>query len=341
MKTSRKCRGAGLLAALALVAALVPASAQAASPCKEWAFTAPAKSIFHKVKIPVLGSATGAVRYDADVLRPKKVGRSTRLPGIVMLHGKGGQKCALWWAARLLAGKNYETVVLTFPSGGSVTDAEVSAATATRSAIAWLRSHQNPYRSNLNANDIALVGHSLGAIAAQDVQQATSLTYIKTIVALDNLRKYLDGDPGGAVTCDPALLGRPITPRVPALGLGSETGCPDFPALTDKTTGYKNWRAANVYVEEAVLANTNHPSYAGGTPFNQAHLTQLRHAAYYMVPWLTRWLRNKPALEAALVSQTPFGIPVTQMLTDDTNRPIFTSSAFLPSKECPELRACP
>jgi hypothetical protein len=29
------------------------------------------------------------------------------------------------------------------------------------------------------------------------------------------------------------------------------------------------------------------------------------------------------------------------MLTDDTARPIFTSSAYLPSKECPELRACP
>jgi hypothetical protein len=76
-------------------------------------------------------------------------------------------------------------------------------------------------------------------------------------------------------------------------------------------------------------------------PFNQAHLTQLRHAAYYIVPWLARWLRNQPALEAQLVSQSPFGIPVTDMLTDDTSRPIFTSSAYLPSKECSELRACP
>ena len=335
------CRVFAFFAALALVGVLGSASAQAASPCHEWPFTSPAKSIFHKAKIPMAAATTGKVGYDADVLRPTKVGRTTRLPGIVLLHGKGGQKCALWWAARLLAGKNYETVVLTFPSGGSVTDAEHSAAAATRSAIAWLRSSQNPYRSNLNASRIALVGHSLGAIAAQDVQQDATLPYVKTIVALDNLRKYLDGDPGGAVTCDPALLGRPITPRVPALGLGSETGCPDFPDLTDKTTGYKNWRAANVYVEEAVLAHTNHGGYAGGMPFNPAHLAQLRHAAYYMVPWLTRWLRNQPALEARLVSQSPFGIPVTDMLTDDTGRPIFTSSAYLPSKECPELRACP
>ena len=229
MKTSRTCRVAGLFAAVVLVATLGPASAQAASPCKEWSFTAPAKSIFHKAKIPMLATTTGTVGYDADVLRPKKVSRTARLPGIVLLHGKGGQKCALWWAARLLAGKNYETVVLTFPSGGPVADAEASAATATRSATAWLRSNQNPYHSNLNRHDIALVGHSLGAIAAQDVQQDPSLAYIRTIVALDNLRKYLDGDPGGAVTCDPAMLARPITPRVPALGLGSETGCPDFP----------------------------------------------------------------------------------------------------------------
>src|SRR4051812_34429624 len=114
-----KRRVLALLATLALVGVLGSASAQAASPCHEWPFTSPAKSIFHKAKIPLPAATTGTVGYDADILRPKKVGRTTRLPGIVLLHGRGGQKCALWWSARLLAGKNYETVVLTFPSGGS------------------------------------------------------------------------------------------------------------------------------------------------------------------------------------------------------------------------------
>ena len=92
MRTSRTCRAAGLFAALALVIALAPASAQAISPCKEWPFTAPSKSVFHKAKIPALTTATTAFRYDGDVLRPKKVSRHARLPGIVLLHGRGGQK---------------------------------------------------------------------------------------------------------------------------------------------------------------------------------------------------------------------------------------------------------
>src|SRR5436305_10719119 len=100
-----KRRVFALVSALALVGVLGAAPAQAASPCHEWSFTSPAKSIFHKAKVPMAAATTGQVGYDADVLRPKNVGRTTRLPGIVLLHGRGGQNCALWWAARLLAGK--------------------------------------------------------------------------------------------------------------------------------------------------------------------------------------------------------------------------------------------
>ena len=129
---------------------------------------------------------------------------------------------------------------------------------------------------------------------------------MKTIVALDNLRRYLIGDPGGAVSCDPSTLAGPITPRVPALGLGSLTGCPPpDQALTDKTTGYKNWRAAGAFVEEAVLAHSNHNGYTGGAPFNAAHRAQLKHAAYYVLAWLARWLRGDTTQDARLVSQTP------------------------------------
>lgn len=331
-----------MAAALVLVWMVAPATSRASSPCHDWPFTSPSRSVFHAAHIPVPSPATVVARYDADVLRPAKVAPGVRLPGVVLLHGRGGAKCALWWAARLLAGRGYETLVLTYPSSGTVAQVEPGGATAARAALAWLRSSANPYRSKLKANDLALIGHSLGAIVAQDVQQDASLPYVKTIVALDNLRRYLIGDPGGAVSCDPSTLAGPITPRVPALGLGSLTGCPPpDQALTDKTTGYKNWRAAGVFVEEAVLAHSNHNGYTGGAPFNTAHRAQLEHAAYYVLAWLARWLRGDTTQEARLVSQTPLGIPVTAMLANDTNAPAFTSSAFLPSKECPELRACP
>ena len=329
-------------AAVAFIWLVAPAGARASSPCHEWAFTSPSRSVFHAVHIPVRLPTTSVAGYDADVLRPVKAPKGVRLPGVVLLHGRGGTKCGLWWAARLLAGRGYETLVLTYPSSGTPAQVEPGGASAARAALAWLRSSSNPYRPELRANDLALMGHSLGAIVAQDVQQDASLPYIKTIVALDNLRKYLIGDPGGAVSCDPSTLAGPITPRVPALGLGSLTGCPPpDQAITDKSTGYKNWRAAGVFVEEAVLAHSNHNGYADGPPFDAAHRAQLRHAAYYVLAWLARWLRGDTTQEARLVSQTPFGIPVTAMLADDASAPAFTSSAFLPSKECPVLRACP
>jgi hypothetical protein len=88
---------------------------------------------------------------------------------------------------------------------------------------------------------------------------------------------------------------------------------------------------------------------------NPAHAKLLKHVAYYTLPWLNRWLRQlaapaNAALEARLLSQTPLGIPVAQMLFDPANLPPLTppidpagwvSAAFLPSKECPDLRACP
>ena len=149
-------------AALMLLWMVAPATSRASSPCHEWPFTLPSRSVFHAAHIPVLSPTTVVARYDADVLRPAKVPQGVRLPGVVLLHGRGGAKCALWWAARLLAGRGYETLVLTYPSSGTVAQAEPRGATAARAALAWLRSSANPYRSKLKANDLAVMGHSLG-----------------------------------------------------------------------------------------------------------------------------------------------------------------------------------
>src|SRR5438067_1212049 len=100
-------------AALVSVCMVAPAAAHASAPCHDWPFTSPSRSVFHAAHIPVPSPTTAVASYDADVLRPAKVAQGGRLPGVVLLHGKGGAKCALWWAARLLAGRGYETLVLT------------------------------------------------------------------------------------------------------------------------------------------------------------------------------------------------------------------------------------
>jgi pimeloyl-ACP methyl ester carboxylesterase len=340
------------LAALVFLLLIVPAGARAA-PCPDWSFTAPGASKYHAATIPN-ASASGHRTLPAIVLRPKKAGKK-KLPGVLLLHGRGGNRCALWWAARLLASKGFETLVVTYPSDGPKgSGLESAAATSIKGVLAWFRSTANPYRKNLNRNKLGLVGHSLGALVAADLQQDAGLPYLKTIVAFDNLRAYLLNDVSGGVDCDPTMLSGPITPRLPALSLGSETACPTHPSAASKRTGYDVWRAAGVNVMEAVIAGIRHPGFSGGN-VNPQHATLLKHVAYYTVPWLKRWLKAKShtakaSFEAALTSQAPLGIPVTQMLFDPANLPAtnppidpagWVSAAFLPSKECTDLRACP
>ena len=318
---------------------VAPATSRASSPCHEWPFTLPSRSVFHAAHIPVLSPTTVVARYDADVLRPAKVPQGVRLPGVVLLHGRGGAKCALWWAARLLAGRGYESRGAHLPVQGTVAQAEPRGATAARAALAWLRSSANPYRSKLKANDLAVMGHSLGA-TSQDVQQDASLPYVKTIVALDNLRRYLIGDPGGAVSCDPSTLAGPITPRVPALGLGSLTGCPPpDQALTDKTTGYKNWRAAGCSSRKLCsrTATTTGTRAARRSTRRTVLSSSMRRTSTRLARAMVA--RRHNAGREARAPDTARNSSAA-MLANDTSAPAFTSSAFLPSKECPELRAC-
>src|SRR4029453_12847615 len=118
-----------------------------------------------------IGAATTASGYDGLILRPKKLPRGVdRIPGVVVLHGLGGNKCGLWWAARLLASRRYISLVLSYPEGDTPADHGPEAVKATRSAIKYLRSPADPYRGLLLRNDLGLVGHSQGSIGASIVQ---------------------------------------------------------------------------------------------------------------------------------------------------------------------------
>jgi hypothetical protein len=252
----------GCLLGLGALALAAP-SASAAGPCQhEWPFTQPARSVYKQVKVPRTAPAATASSYDALVVRPRRLPRgSDRIPGAVLLHGRGGNKCQQWWAARFLAAHGYETLTLTFPSPDSPSEL-------------------------------------------------------------------------AAVSADAARDG------VPGLGVGSETGCLDDPSLTDKLAGYHAWRAAGKPTMEVVLRGVEHGSFSGGAPYDSTHTTALRRAGYYTLAWLDRWLLGRPPAANRLLSKTPMGIPIDQMLSGLGAQ--FLSAAFLPGRiDCENLPNCP
>jgi hypothetical protein len=220
------------------------------------------------------------------------------------------------------------------PPGATVQDASTEGARAARSGVAFLRSKANPYGKVTQRNNLGLVGHSQGSMGASIVQG--KLKAVRAIVGYDNLRTFGYSDPGGIGCIGPT---DPVNPRVPGLGLGSETGCEDDPTLTDKLAGFHAWKAKGIPTMEAVLRGMTHPQFGGGAPHNAAHAALLKHAAYYTINWLDRWLRGRKAAVGRLLSPNPLGVPIDQMLSG--NGAPFASAAFLPGRiDCEDLRSC-
>ncbi len=80
-------------------------------------------------------------------------------------------------------------------------------------------------------------------------------------VAIDNLRRYLDGDTGGVLNeCTGQPAGE-ITPRVPALGFAMDAPCLINTSNTDpaiKQPGFLAWRAAGFDTALFVMAGFEH-----------------------------------------------------------------------------------
>jgi hypothetical protein len=273
--------------------------------------------------------------YPALLVVPRRIRSLHRkVPGVVVGHGRGGNACSLFWAARLLAAHGYIALAPTYGPGATPHDGGAIAEDAMRSGVGFLRSASNPYRSHLRRNDLGLLGHSQGSIGASIVQGDTPP--VRALVGLDNLRRYADLDPGGIDCATPA---DEVTPRVPGLGIGSETGCGDAPANTDKRAGYQFWHDAGIPTMEVVLAGMQHVSFGGGAPFDAAHTLGLRRTGYYLLNWFDRWLRGKPGSVNRLLSPTPLGDPIDDVLSSAGTA--FTSAAFLPGRiDCDDLRSC-
>lgn len=332
-----------------VVAICSPASATA-SPCPEWPFTSPGKSVYTQVTVPSVVAGSDQAEYDGIIVRPKAVPKGRRLPGVVVLHGRGGNLCGLWWAARLLAAHKYVALVVSMDAGVDVAHASDIADVAARSSVSFLRGHQDPYGRYLDRGDLGLVGHSQGSMGVSRAQG--ELPQVKAIVGMDNLRAFGHDDPGG-IGC--AVAGTlPVTPKVPGLGIGSETGCGQ---RTDKLAGYHAWRgiapaATSVprpplATMEVVLAHSQHGGFGGGGSHDATHLNQLKASGYYMLAWFDRWLKGDQGAQSRLLSPMPLGVPIDDLLSakspmgPNPSPAAFHSAAYLPGViDCENLRNC-
>ena len=265
------------------------------------------ESVSETVSIPSLTQPGGITQFAGTILRPAD---QTAFPGprpvVLLQHGLGGNQCAQWWTAQDLAGHGYIALVWTAPTGANEIEAFVNAVDAMRSALAFVRTPSNPYLASSDNERIALAGHSLGSIVAGWVQSFDE-PGVRALIALDTLRRWVNGDPGGAVFECASAKALEITPRVPALGFAKDEPCnarPDVAPPDLKLTGFEHWRAAGVPAVELVMAGYNHPDFA--TPGSES---KHRDLAYYIEAWLDRWLHDDPAATGRLLAGEVLGGP--------------------------------
>jgi predicted dienelactone hydrolase len=311
-----------MVLALLAAAAAVAAPAQAASnPCPtQPLFPWEGKSVFTQVTVQVPGS----VAYPGTVLRPARPFRKTGpRPGVVLMHGKNGSQCGLWWEARYLAGHGYVTLVLTH-------DGNLAGhAAAVRTGVRWLRSTANPYRARTIADRIGIAGHSQGSNAVMAAQDEPG---VKALAAIDSLKGHLNGDPAAAVGC---IVPRdPVVPRVPALGFAMDFPCVNTPTNRDpelKKTGHRAWKAAGFPTMTLVMRGFEHEDFTG-----RGSQLQQQQVGHFLLAWFDRYLRDKRSGTKRLLAKRVNGVPTRSLLSLT-----YRSAAYLPGRiDCENYRRC-
>jgi hypothetical protein len=165
---------------------------------------------------------------------------------------------------------------------------------------------------------LALVGHSLGALAVSYVQGVDDR--VQTIVALDKLSTHAAIGDGEAFDA----LG-PLEPVVPALGLQSEYGFTVAPYFANSglfdpagvgspdeapdprrelATGYDGWTAAGVDSMVIVPRASTHLEYTDIAYVLPASRYGQALSSVYTQAWLDSYLRHDPAGTEALLAES-------------------------------------
>jgi dienelactone hydrolase len=302
-----------VIKAVLLLAGAAPAAAAPHSPCAtQPTFAWQGGSTARAVTV----QAPGTPAYQGTVLRPAGKPGLRRRPAVVLMHGKGGSQCGLYWAARHLAGHGYVALVLTHD--GRLPGHEL----AVRTGVRWLRSQ--------NVGRIGLAGHSQGSNAAMLAQDEPG---VRALVALDSLKAHATGDPAAAVGCLPPPR-RPITPTVPALGFAMDLPCVQRPTDTGpelKKTGHDLWRSAREPTMTLVMRGYAHSSFTiRGTQ------RQLKDVGHFLLAWFDRYLRSDRRATDRLLAKRVNGRRTRTLLSTT-----YRSAAFLPGRlDCASYRDC-
>lgn len=321
---------AALACATAFASAPQSASAQQSTsicprvPTYDWQGT------WRKRTVEVPNRAGGSM--SATIYRPADRRRfSGRRPGMVLTHGKTGNRCSLSWAARTLAGHGYVALTLSAGRGGGKVD-------VLRSGVTFLRSSRNPFRRVTLGGRIGVGGWSQGAVAA-GLAQAEDRR-IRAIVAFDGLQRYAGGDWGSASECLPPRR-EVIRPRVPALGVHSDIACTQRTGFRHpdlKKTGYLQWRRARVPAMSVTIRGAHHIDFGARARIG-AREARTRHiAAHYMVAWLDRFLAHRRGADRRLITRRPSGRDVGWALSVRFRSALF--SYGMPSACRGNLRRC-
>ena len=328
--SNRPVRSASLALACAAVALLallaLPRSAKADTyaPCAGQVVASwQGASVGQDITIPSLTQPNGNTSYAGSIFRPEDL---TAYPGprplVVLQHGLGGNRCGLYWAARLLAGHGYITMTWTSPQQGDNGKAFLNGLDATRSAIAFAKTSANPLLAITDNSRIGISGHSMGSIITS-VLQAYPDPGIKAAIASDNLRRWITGDPGAAANECLGARSAEVTPTVPTLGFAKDEPCNGLPTVTDpdlKQAGFQWWRSHGVPSMELVMAGFNHGDFVqGGSDL------QHRYLAHYYLAWFGRWILGDESQTPALLAETVEGAPTTSILSSH-----YLSGAYLP-----------
>lgn len=266
-------------------------------------------------------TTVAGLTFPSSILRPADTAAFPgKRPVVVLQHGRGGNRCSLWWAAQFLSGHGYVVEIHAAPPDSNQVVAFNNAVDATRAAFAFMRSPQNPAAAFSDTERVGLAGHSLGS-AVTSLLQGDQTLGIDAVIASDNLRRYMEGDPGGSNSECSSPPNVEVNPLVPALGFAKDEPCNSTPGVTDpliKQFGWSWWRERGLPTVELVMRGFGHGDFAGG-----GEEAKKRDLAHWYEAWFDHWLLDEPA-DRILATEVN-GRPTAEVLSGH-----YLSAACLP-----------
>ncbi len=154
----------------------------------------------------------------------------------------------------------------------------------------------DPLRRLVDASELGIAGHSRGADVASILGARDRR--VDAIVAFDNLMETTSPNAAGNT--------KPLSPRVPALGMSADYYEAPQPYTADpppyeKDHGFRAYRQAGKDAMEVIIRGGTHYewSYAPGLP---ATLRGIDMATWYAQAWFDRYLKHRQSAVRRLLS---------------------------------------